>query len=74
MKISKLLTLYVGIFLISFIAVAVIKVVVVGIVLIFNGGHYTWHWSDFNVVFKQGTFMALVFCAFVTIWYVKNKR
>lgn len=73
MKISKLLALYVGIFFISFIAVTAIKVVVVGIVLLFNGGHYAWHWSDLDDVFKQGAFMALVFCAFVTVWYIKSK-
>jgi hypothetical protein len=71
---SRLLALYAGIFFISYAAVAAIKVVVVGIVLLFKGGHYDWHWNDFDIVFKQGTFMALVFCVLVTIWYMKNRR
>ena len=74
MKMLRFLALYAATFGISFVGVAAIKVAVVGIVLIFRGGHYEWQWGDLRDVLKQGAFMALVLCAFVTVVFVKNRK
>jgi hypothetical protein len=60
--------------LIAFSAMALVKVFVVCVVIVFYGGHYQWGMDDFMFVVKQGSLMAIVFCTFATVHFFRNRR
>lgn len=60
--------------LVSYTAMALVKMFVVFVVAVFYGGHYQWGMDDVVFVLKQGTLMASIFCIFAMMRYFRNRK
>jgi hypothetical protein len=71
---KKLVFVYLKILLLSFVGVLAVKIWAIFVSVWMQGACYHWNWVDAKYILVNGSLLAIVFCVFATISYIKNRR